>query len=79
LNGRFFLKQADTDGGACSVRLSTASRAGGVGVKSIIENKAAPKMKRPRPDVVEPPLPGRGRDQVVALPRVNAVFANDVR
>jgi hypothetical protein len=29
--------------------------------------------------VVEPLLPGRGRDQVVALPRVNAVFANDVR
>ncbi|KRQ89363.1 hypothetical protein CQ10_05580 [Bradyrhizobium valentinum] len=36
-------------------------------------------MKRPRPGVVEPLLPGRGRDQVVALSRVNAVFTNDVR
>jgi hypothetical protein len=37
------------------------------------------KWSGPAAVVVEPLLPGRGRDPIVALPLVNAVFANDVR
>src|SRR5829696_2221887 len=33
----------------------------------------------PVPAAVKTLLPGRGRDRIVALSRVNAVFANDVR
>ena len=38
------------------------------------ENTAAPPRQR-----LKPLLPGRGRGRIVALSRVNAVFANDIR
>jgi hypothetical protein len=53
-------------------RLSAASHAGGV------EKFNHQKYGGPAPAVVEPLLPGRGRGRIVALSRVNAVFANDV-
>jgi len=39
----------------------------------------ASKYGGPAAAVVKPLLPGRGRNWIVALSRVNAVFANDVR
>ena len=41
--------------------------------------RRAPNTARPAPAADEPLLPGRGRVRIVALSRVNAVFANDVR
>jgi len=55
-------------------RLSTASRAGGV--REFNYRKCGGPAAAV---VVGPLLPGRGRDQIVALPLVNAVFANEVR
>jgi hypothetical protein len=54
-------------------RLSTAYRAGGV--REFNHRKSG----GPAAAVVEPLFAGRGRDQIVALPLVNAVFANEVR